>query len=274
MFKIGEFAKVSGLSIHTLYHYESIGLIEPSFVDPHTNYRYYDAGQLVLINKIAALKDAGFSLGEIVKVLLDTPVNKELIPMLETKAESLEKLLDEETNRLERLRTNIFLIKNGGVPMMNDISIKKVEPILVASIREEFKEESFDIFCERLWNEVNEYINRSAAKRTIPCMTLYHAGLYVNTNSTIDMEVAEPITKLIPENATVKVHELPAVEKMACVVHKGPFSTIGETSRALFEWIAENRYSVIGPVREIYHKGDWVTEDTSEYVTELQVPIE
>lgn len=273
MFKIGEFAKLSGLSIHTLYHYESIGLIEPSFVDPHTNYRYYDADQLVLINKIAALKDAGFALGEIVKVLLDMPVNKELIPMLESKAESLEKLLEQETNRLERLRTNIFLIKNGGVPMMKGISIKKVEPILVASIREEFKEKSFDTFCERLWNEVNEFIDCSEAKRTIPCMTIYHSGLYVHTDSVIDLEVAEPITKVIPASSTVKVHELPAVEKMACVVHKGPFSTIGETSRALFEWISENRYSVSGPVREIYHKGDWVTEDTSEYVTELQVPI-
>lgn len=110
MFKIGEFAKLSGLSIHTLYHYESIGLIEPSFVDPHTNYRYYVADQLVLINKIAALKDAGFALGEIVKIFVDTPVNKDLIPMLESKAESLEKLLEQETNRLERLRTNIFLI--------------------------------------------------------------------------------------------------------------------------------------------------------------------
>ncbi|WP_078382252.1 MerR family transcriptional regulator [Sutcliffiella halmapala] len=276
MLKIGEFSKVSGLSIHTLYHYESLGILEPCHVDPRTNYRYYEAAQLVTMNKVLALKDAGFSLTEIANFLEDAPVNQQLLNMLESKADSLEKLLEAEANRLERLRTNIFLIKNGGLPMTNDISIKKVEPILVATVRdvcEKNSKDQFDQLCENLWGRVNEYIDQSAVKRTIPCMTLYHSGLYIHTDAAIDIEVAEPITKVIPESADVLVYELPAIEKMACVVHQGPFSTIGNTSRRMFQWIAENGYTVCGPVREIYHKGDWMTDDVNEYVTELQVPV-
>lgn len=41
--------------------------------------------------------------------------------MLENKAQLLASTLEEDYSRLERLHTNIFLIKNGGIPQMNEI---------------------------------------------------------------------------------------------------------------------------------------------------------
>ncbi|WP_096186578.1 MerR family transcriptional regulator [Evansella halocellulosilytica] len=277
MFKIGEFSKMSGLSIDTLYHYETIGILKPSFVDESTNYRYYEADQLVTINKVLTLKDAGFSLAEISQLLLDDSVKHEIIPMLEQKADSLERSIERETNRLERLRTNIFLIKNGGVPYMNEISLKRVEPILVASVRSSMNKkdrEAFELFCERLWTKVNQHLDNMNSKPTVPCLTVYHSGLYVHTDSEfIDMEVVEPITRPIPESSDVKVYELPLVENMASIVHKGSFSTISETSKKMHKWLSDNGYSTVGPVREVYHKGDWLTDNEHEYVTELQFPV-
>ncbi|SEQ87971.1 effector-binding domain-containing protein [Virgibacillus subterraneus] len=277
MFKIGDFSKLSGLSINTLYHYENIGILEPRFIDGNTNYRYYEADQLVTINKVLALKDAGLSLSEISSTLIEGSLNKEIITMLEDKADSLEKSLELETNRLERLRTNIFLIKNGGVPYMNEISIKQVEPILVASVRKSIQKAnslSFDNFCESLWSTVNKHINKMNSKRSVPCLTMYHSGLFINTDSRqIDMEVVEPITNVIPESNDVKVYELPLVENMASIVHTGSLSTIGETSNTMHKWSSDNGYSTNGPVREIYHKGDWLTDNPDEFVTELQFPV-
>ena len=273
MFKIGEFSRMSGISINTLYHYDNIGILQPISVDKFTGYRYYEANQLITINKIMALKDAGFSLSEISNLLKDNSSNKSLVEILEVKAESLEKALDLEISRLERLRTNIFLIKNGGIPNMNEISIKRVEKILVASMRKCFvkdSQESYDEFCENLWVKVNQHIDKMNGKRTIPCMTLYHE----NSDSLLDMEVIEPITKSISASNEVKIFELPEVEKMACIVHKGPFSTIGATYEIIHKWISENKYTICGPIREIYHKGEWATNDTDEYITELQYPIE
>jgi DNA-binding transcriptional MerR regulator len=108
MFKIGSFSRMSGLSINTLYHYDNIGILQPIHVEDVTGYRYYEANQLVAINKIMALKDAGFSLAEIDDFFDNNPGNKSLLEILEVKAESIEKVLEAETNRLERLRTNIF----------------------------------------------------------------------------------------------------------------------------------------------------------------------
>ena len=42
MFTIGEFSKITGLTVKTLRFYHEEQLLVPSFVDPQTGYRYYD----------------------------------------------------------------------------------------------------------------------------------------------------------------------------------------------------------------------------------------
>ena len=124
MFRIGEFSRLSGLSSDALYHYEKLKILIPLSVDKFTGYRYYDASQLVTVNKILALKDAGFSLEEIADIFKDGISLPILLEMLENKAQLLEATLSKEYDRLERLHTNIFLIKNGGIPQMSEITVQ------------------------------------------------------------------------------------------------------------------------------------------------------
>ena len=51
MYKIGEFSKMSKTTIKTLRYYENEGLLMPSYVDPYTNYRYYESSQLTDLTK-------------------------------------------------------------------------------------------------------------------------------------------------------------------------------------------------------------------------------
>ena len=46
MFKIGEFSKLSRISIRMLRHYDEIGLLHPAYIDPESDYRYYREDQL------------------------------------------------------------------------------------------------------------------------------------------------------------------------------------------------------------------------------------
>lgn len=163
---------------------------------------------------------------------------------------------------------------------MNDITIKKVEPILIASTRKAFAKQSFDENLDKMWPLVNEYIEDKGVKRTIPCLMLYHSGWWDLKQQNIkydeqalDVEVAEPVTKAFEGNEIVQVYELPRVERMASIIHNGSYSTMHKTYDMLFDWIKQNNYLADGPVREIYHKGDWATNNQEEYITELQVPI-
>ena len=62
MLKIGDFSKLSRVSIRMLRHYDEIGLLAPGKVDAFTGYRYYGEEQLPTIYRINALKEMGFGL--------------------------------------------------------------------------------------------------------------------------------------------------------------------------------------------------------------------
>ena len=62
MFKIGDFSRLSFVTVKTLHYYDEIGLLKPVQVDRFTGYRYYSADQLSRLNYIIALKNLGLSL--------------------------------------------------------------------------------------------------------------------------------------------------------------------------------------------------------------------
>ena len=66
MLKIGEFSKLSRVSVRMLRHYDDIGLLPPARIDRFTGYRYYNPDQLPVIGRITALKDMGFQLADII----------------------------------------------------------------------------------------------------------------------------------------------------------------------------------------------------------------
>ena len=58
LFTVGEFSKVTGLSVKTLRFYHEKQLLLPTRVDEATGYRYYSAGQLERLNRILGLQAA------------------------------------------------------------------------------------------------------------------------------------------------------------------------------------------------------------------------
>src|SRR5260370_27311223 len=75
MLKIGDFSRLSLVSVKGSRYYDELGLLRPARVDEFTSYRYYSASQLTRLNRILVLKDLGLSLQQIA-LLLD----KELLP--------------------------------------------------------------------------------------------------------------------------------------------------------------------------------------------------
>ena len=69
MFSIGEFSKITGLSIKTLRFYHEKDLLLPSSVDAQTGYRYYDRRNIEKARIITVFRDMEFSLKEIKDIL-------------------------------------------------------------------------------------------------------------------------------------------------------------------------------------------------------------
>ena len=69
MLKIGDFSKLSRISIRMLRHYDEIGLLTPKSIDDFIGYRYYAKEQLPIADRISSLKNMGFRLSAIGEIL-------------------------------------------------------------------------------------------------------------------------------------------------------------------------------------------------------------
>ena len=76
LMRIGEIAAFFGVSAKALRVYEKMGILKPVKVDEKTGYRYYTADQVKQLDAILELRELGFSLLEIQK-LLESIMTKE-----------------------------------------------------------------------------------------------------------------------------------------------------------------------------------------------------
>ena len=94
MLKIGEFSKLSRLSVRMLRYYDASGLLTPAVVDPFTGYRYYCEEQLPTAGRIAALRDMGFPLSAIDAITQRQGDAAALAQLLEEHRRTLQARLD------------------------------------------------------------------------------------------------------------------------------------------------------------------------------------
>ncbi|MFB9326352.1 MerR family transcriptional regulator [Paenibacillus aurantiacus] len=68
MYRIGQLAKMTNLSIRTLRYYDEIGLLKPALVT-ESGYRYYAKEEIRVLRHIIAMKELGFNLTSIKELL-------------------------------------------------------------------------------------------------------------------------------------------------------------------------------------------------------------
>jgi DNA-binding transcriptional MerR regulator len=71
MYKVSEFSELTGLSKETLRYYAEVKLLEPAYIDPKNNYRYYDDGSYFLAILLGNLRRFGFTIQEMISVMED-----------------------------------------------------------------------------------------------------------------------------------------------------------------------------------------------------------
>jgi effector-binding domain-containing protein len=153
-----------------------------------------------------------------------------------------------------------------------DVVIKKVDSQRVAAVRgviPSYGEQG------QLWDELGAYLAQHKLKSVGSCFTLYYDEGYKERD--VDAEVCEPVPAdaPLPSQERVKVYNLPAVETMACVVHRGSLdATLVQAYTDLLAWIETNGYHIAGPNRDVYLRGPESSDDPTTYVTEVQIPVE
>ncbi len=270
MIKIGDFARLSQVSVVTLRYYDETDLLKPVKVDHFTGYRFYSADQLPRLHRILALKDLGFSLEQIRLMLADGLSLEQLRSMLMMQRNEVEKRLSTEQERLARIEARLRQIELEDKMPKYDVVVKTVPAMLVASRRVTIPtNDQVPEYLAPAYKEVYDYIRKQGLKDDGQCMTLWHSPAEVYENE--DAEAVVAVDRLLPGTEDVKIYKLPPTQ-VAAVVHHGDFEEFTQGHAALLEWIDANGYQIVGPYREIYikHKKNHL----SDTITEIQFPVE
>ncbi len=274
MFAIGDFAALGRVSVRMLRHYDAIGLLRPTRVDPSSGYRYYSADQLSRLNRIIALKDLGFRL-EQVQAVLDEKVDvAELRGMLRLRRAQLQEHLAVERARLARIEARLRLIESETTMSTEEVVTKTVPPLRVAelsAVAAAYESPEIGPTLTPLYPELFRRLQHAGLSMAGAPLAYYEPS--PDTPEAVVCHAAVPVGDVPPGDHGVMIVELPGIELAATLIHHGPMEAVDTTMQVLARWIDENGYTPATGrfAREVYL--DYDPEHPETGVTEMQLPI-
>ena len=157
MIRIGDFSRLSQTPVSTLRYYDEIGLLKPVEVDHFTGYRYYTFDQLASLQRIQALKDLGFSLEQIARLLADDLPARQVHEMLRSKRTELHEQVQDHHEQIERLDAWLKQIEKENNMTAYSIRAARIDTDLPDIVRIDSPYESQPITIDQIrqWFQYN-----------------------------------------------------------------------------------------------------------------------
>ena len=269
MLKIGDFSKLSRISIRMLRHYDEIGILRPESVDDFTGYRYYSESQLPLAGRIQMLKSLGFGLSVIKEILGKYADAQEMEQFLLVKRKELEEEAVETQQKLMLLDSTLKWLRKDGSLMDYNVTLKTIPERYVASVRQVIP--AYD--CEGLlWEIMCRELEPQNVQQAIPCygIAIFHDEGHKEHDP--DVEIQSAVVGKYKDTEHVKFKTVPPVQ-IASAIYKGSYDQISRVNAAVANWVVENGYDFDGKSFCIYHVSPGQTSNPEELVTEVCFPV-
>ena len=259
LYRIGMFAAMNRVTVKTLRFYEEQKLLIPAYINFENGYRFYELSQMQVLHKITALKQAGFTLEEIQK--LNNGCDENAI-LLKKKSELMSKIAD----LTKQLSTIEMYLTEKTDTIASPVLIKKIPKVTVAAMKS--KIESYDDLFE-IMPKMGALMEKTGCQCSLPeyCFTNY-----ITTTGEIIIETCEAVVEANSELENLYFKEFPEVQA-ACIFHKGSYNNLAQSYEQLLRYIEENGYKICGDFRESYIDGVWNKSDESDWLTEIQIPV-
>lgn len=265
MYKIGEFSKITGLTVKALRYYDEQKILVPS-TRCENSYRIYNEQDFEKAGMIKLLRSFDFSISEIKDVLRVCKSMDDLYYVLREKQEIIKQNIISEKKRIEELEKYLSPT-NRTLPIHSyEIEEKETEAVNVASIR--FKGQYYDLdrYVPILYKAVKGF------------NTGRHFSLYYDEDcmEEADIELCVPIRQFLSNlNSGITQKKLPA-RKALSTVHIGSYEHLKYAYKALFDYAAHHNLDLLTPSREIYIHGPGMLfkGNPDSYQTEILIPCQ
>ena len=261
---IGDFSRVTFLSVKTLRHYHRVGLLEPAEVDPVTGYRRYTSAQIPIAQVIRRFRELDMPLDDIGSVLR-TPDQTTRSQLIATHLARLEETLVETQRAVASLRDLLehpspsAVIEHRRVPATQAAAITSIVGIGELAA----------------WYQgaLGEILATLSAQGVVPCGP--PAGIYANelfTEERGDATLFLPTTGEVRPVGRVGPTSVSGAD-LAVIIHNGSHDDLDRSYGALATYVTEHAVAVDGLIREYYVVGPHDTHDETMWRTEVGWPI-
>ena len=262
MLKIGDFSKLSHLTVKALRFYEKEKLLIPASVDKWTGYRSYETSQLEDAARIKAYRQLDLSIEEIRAIMSGadmTRVLSEKAKALTGQRERIDAILSRIDHILEG-KTMKYQVTEKTIPaaivFCSETVLENYSDIMqwIPSLGEECRKLNPDLRCAEPEYEFCEYPD----------------GEYREHD--IRIRHNQAVTARGVENDIIHFREIPET-KVLSIYHKGPYDSIGEAYAFIMKYAEDNGCRPSGLARECYIDGIWNKESAEDWLTEIQLPV-
>ncbi|HKJ38273.1 MAG TPA: helix-turn-helix domain-containing protein [Anaerolineales bacterium] len=290
MLKIGEFSRLSQVTIKTLHHYDELGLIKPTHIDPITNYRFYTVEQLPRIHRIMALKEMGLSLEQIGLMLEKELPTDEMRGMLHFKQAEIQQEMRETQRQLSMVEFRLRMIEAEiNFPEL-DVVMKRLEPMRFLSFfdspRPDLPVEELLAHREKVAKTLRKAIEDGVIQHTGVAYDVFHGETIMSFHAP---ELGERQHEILigvtdaQESVTLEgigqltARNEPAVETAATLFIEptpGDLAGFVEPATLLRRWAILHGYQPLGLIRFFHHRGPLQTDNPAEFISEAQLPLD
>ncbi len=188
-YTVKQLAKLAGVSVRTLHHYDNIGLLIPAYRS-ESRYRLYSENELLRLQQILFFRELDFPLKQIIEIL-DNPDFEEIKALKNHRV-----LLQERVIRIRKLQNTID-------KTINSLKEKEMNLVTDEELYAGFSEEQVDRYKQEVRKKYDGRIVRESEKR-ISKMTKEKWKEVKNEGEEVALEIAKLLDRE-PDDPEVQV---------------------------------------------------------------------
>jgi DNA-binding transcriptional MerR regulator len=262
LLSIGDFSRMTFLTVKALRHYDEVGLLKPARKDPSSGYRYYRPEQVAQARLIRRLRDLELPVDDVRTVLA--------APDGATRNAVMAEHLDRMSRQLEEVQETVDSLRR----MLSDhvevgITYRDEPATMVLAIRGHVDGDSAVAWWIEAFTELHRLLRTAGIRRTGPDGAEFPTEFF--TDGEGELVAFVPVDRVPSLAGRAEAVTRPAV-RYAVALHDGPMVDLDGAYAAVGRTVADRAIASEGPVVERYLPlGD--PDDLLAHRTEVCWPV-
>jgi DNA-binding transcriptional MerR regulator len=261
---IGEFSRITHLSVKTLRHYHRVGLLEPDSVNEATGYRYYGTTQVGAAHTIRRLRDLEMPIDD-VRAVLAAPDVSARDALLATHLDRMQQQLTQTQSAVAALR-DLLERPRAGI----EIEHRTVAAMPALAMHATVTPAELGAWWSSTMVDLRDAVDAAGLEQTGPLGGVFDDELFTDEQG--DAVLYIPVSDPPATAGRASAFTVPPAA-LAVATYLGPHDSVDRTYAALGLHVAAQKAGAAGPVREHYLVGALDTTDVAAWVTEICWPL-